>query len=342
MRVTIIGIGNVGCALAVDLESRGHTALLWADPAYRTTLDTIRTAQQLSSIGIIAGTFRPQPVESLEDAIASSKIVIIATPSAGHDSVLVELAKHDLRAHTVIAISGNFFSLVATKRINARAILETVSSPFGCRLTGDGQTVFVKSMKARLDIAAASRIPDAALQDEIGEVFRAPLAWCANAVELALMCFNGVIHPAAALLNVARIETAPDFFFYCEGMSRSVTKVQEAVDAERIRIANALGFAPEAWLQAYKTIYGTTYPDVATLVADRTIAHNMTKGAPSGAVGSAGRTSWGAHAKHSCADRFGVECNRDGLYGDREKFEGAGVGHALEGRFSAEVQCSFS
>jgi opine dehydrogenase len=53
---------------------------------------------------------------------------------------------------------------------------------------------------------------------------------------------NPVIHPAVTLLNAAHIErTGGAFLFYEEGVTEAVGRVIEAVDRERLAIANALG-----------------------------------------------------------------------------------------------------
>ncbi|KAJ7458538.1 putative NAD/NADP octopine/nopaline dehydrogenase [Mycena latifolia] len=270
MRVSILGTGSVGCALAVDLESRGHKAVLWAHPAHRSTFNKIWDNEHLKSMGAISGTFYPEATTDLAYVVRSTKIIIITTPSTGHDAILAELAKHDLRTHTIIAISGNFFSLAASRRIEAR-LLDTFSSPYACRMKGD--QVFVAGIKSQLQIAALQDALDQQLRDEIDDVFSMPLTWCRNVVELGMMYFNGVVHAAPAVMNIGRIETAPDFFFYREGMSASVAKVQEQVDRERLEIARAFGFDLEPFLQVHNSHYDTNFADIAT-VARESVPHS--------------------------------------------------------------------
>ena len=53
---------------------------------------------------------------------------------------------------------------------------------------------------------------------------------------------NPVIHPAVTLLNAGLLErTGGDFLFYEEGVTESVGRLIEAVDRERLAIAEALG-----------------------------------------------------------------------------------------------------
>ena len=53
-----------------------------------------------------------------------------------------------------------------------------------------------------------------------------------------------MIHPAVTLLNAGLIErTGGAFLFYEEGVTESVGRAIEAVDRERLAIADALGRA---------------------------------------------------------------------------------------------------
>ena len=76
-----------------------------------------------------------------------------------------------------------------------------------------------------------------------------------------------MIHPAVSLCNVALIErTGGDFLFYEEGVTDGVGRVIEAVDTERLAIADALGVSvlrdPELGIaQGYQAVnnYSTGY-----------------------------------------------------------------------------------
>lgn len=63
-----------------------------------------------------------------------------------------------------------------------------------------------------------------------------------NVLHTALENPNPVIHPAVTVASAAQIErTAGDLLFYEEGVTRSVARLIEAVDAERIALGAALG-----------------------------------------------------------------------------------------------------
>ena len=64
----------------------------------------------------------------------------------------------------------------------------------------------------------------------------------ATVFQTSLQNGNPVIHPAVTLMNAALLErTGGDFRFYEEGVTRSVGRLMEAVDNERLAIAAAFG-----------------------------------------------------------------------------------------------------
>jgi len=53
---------------------------------------------------------------------------------------------------------------------------------------------------------------------------------------------GAVFHPALTVLNAGWIEDDADFQFYIEGCTPSVARVLERLDAERVAVAEAVGF----------------------------------------------------------------------------------------------------
>ncbi|KAI0200929.1 putative NAD/NADP octopine/nopaline dehydrogenase [Astrocystis sublimbata] len=269
--VSIIGAGNCGCAFAADLENRGIRVLLYAHPDHSRNVDTIRGNGYLDSIGKVEGRFYPTVSTDMEETLQFSNVVIIAVPSYGQENILSELEKFDVSKHIIIAASGNFFTLVAHKRIRARYLLETSASPYGSRMVGGQQHeqqhlaeswygINVFGFKTVMPIGALPTDIGAHLRAEIGTIFPGSLQWCSNVVEAALYNFNGVLHPITAIMNAGWIEhTKGDFFFYQEGMSLSVTKIMQEVDNERVAIGNAYGSQLSSCLEQMNTYYGLNH-----------------------------------------------------------------------------------
>ncbi|KAI0187908.1 putative NAD/NADP octopine/nopaline dehydrogenase [Xylaria flabelliformis] len=287
--VSIIGVGNCGCAFAADLENRGIKVLLYAHPNHSTSADAIRTNGHLDSIGEVEGRFYPVVTTSMYAALRFSTIVIVAVPSFAQDDILAELEKHDVSNHIIIAASGNFFTLVACNRIRARYLLETSASPFGSRLldgkqseqglSDSGYRVHVLGFKSVMPIASLPTDMDEDLRADIGVIFPKPLQWCSNVIEVAFYNFNGVLHPITAVMNAGWVEhTKGDFYFYRQGMTPSVTKIMEQIDNERVAIASHYGRATSC-LKQMNTYYGLNYSSLNEF-AEKSTLHSTMKVCP--------------------------------------------------------------
>ncbi|KAL1859848.1 hypothetical protein Plec18167_006320 [Paecilomyces lecythidis] len=245
-RVTIIGAGPCGCAFAADLASRGKSVMLYGHPEHRGAIPMIeRNDGWLSASGEISGRFKVQTTSDLSLALQHSLFIVTTVPSYGQNTILQDLARFDLRNHTLIINVGNFFYLAARQNINARAILETDISPYATRITGD--TVFVKGVKKALaiwiDPERLGSQDEFGLRRQVEDIFSQTLIWCDSLLQVGLNNINPVVHCPAALMNAGWIEaTKGDFYFYAQGMSPSVSRVTEKVDNERLAIARAYGF----------------------------------------------------------------------------------------------------
>ncbi|KAI1319635.1 putative NAD/NADP octopine/nopaline dehydrogenase [Xylariaceae sp. FL0255] len=288
--ISIVGIGNCGCAFAADLESRGIKALLYAHPEHRANADAIRRNGYLDSIGSVEGRFYPLVSTDMGEALHFSTVIIIAVPSYAQDEILAELEKYDLSNHIIIAASGNFFSLVAAQRIQARYLLETSASPFGSRML-DGKSnevglsdsffgVHVLGFKTTMPIGSLPIDMSSDLRDEIQTIFPKPLQWCSNTVEAAFYNFNGILHPITAVMNAGWIEhTGGDFYFYRQGMTPAVTKIMEQLDNERVEIAKCYGAATSC-LDQMNLYYGLNHGSLNEF-AEKSKLHSTLKVCPS-------------------------------------------------------------
>lgn len=289
--VTIIGAGPCGCAFAADLASRGVSVLLYGHPDHRGALPMVeKNNGWLNADGEISGRYQIKTTSDLYLAIRHSSFIVTTVPSYGQDTILQVLSQFDLSKHTLIINVGNFFYLAARQKVNAHAILETDISPYAVRITGD--TVFIKGVKNSLAIWAEppttqlDRLDPQAelgLRRQVESIFSQNLVWCQNLLQVGLNNINPVVHCPAALMNAGWIEaTKGDFYFYAQGMSPSVSRVTEKVDAERLAIARAYGLD----LVSVTTYMNENYKHDQEYrnyheFASGSVIHNKTKSSPS-------------------------------------------------------------
>src|SRR4051794_11118802 len=118
---------------------------------------------------------------------------------------------------------------------------ETSTLPYAVRVTEPGVVNVFLKLTAGVYLAGLPRAATDALHDLVKDVWPA-VEKAESVFQTSLQNGNPVIHPAVTLLNAGLLErTGGDFLFYEEGVTESVGRMIEAVDAERQAIAARLG-----------------------------------------------------------------------------------------------------
>ncbi|ATY61894.1 6-phosphogluconate dehydrogenase [Cordyceps militaris] len=273
----IIGAGNVGCALAVDLSDQGNDVVL------RTTTGhpgNTRNIQDNHGFLVATGQFKGCFSVKVSQGFTQLKetILFVAIPSTGIDEVLGELAGYDLRKTILIFITGHAASIKAHMRTNAKAVLETATSPYSSRISADG-SISVRAIKKRLTLSVLGANISQDDATKVDVLFRMQVEWCPSVLQTFLSGVNGVVHVPTVLMNLGWMETTNgNFYFYRQGMSPGVCSVIEALDKERLAVAAAYNVRIQSVVETYNVNYGTNEATFRDFV-DKTVAHNSTKGA---------------------------------------------------------------
>lgn len=277
-RVSIVGAGPAGFALAADLEIHGTSVLVYSHPTHLRHANYVVDKGCLQASGAIEGSTNPRVTFDMSDVIDFSKIIILTVPSTGQETVLQELKRFPLRQYTIIAIPGNLFSLIIDAEMEVENILETNLSPYSCRMKEGELAVLGK--KSLFFIAALPKDLSPESNDEIQRIFPTELKWCNNVIEVCLSNINGVFHPLMMLMNAGRIEsTAGDFLLYRDGLTPSVANAILAVDRVRVEIGEAFGFRLDSVIEVSNECYGQNFTDLVDL-AQNSEPHNKLR-APS-------------------------------------------------------------
>jgi opine dehydrogenase len=145
-------------------------------------------------------------------------------------------------------------------------VAETNTLPYAVRVTEPGKIRVFLKLRGGLFLAALPAGNTEYVLNMVRDVYPHLLA-AKNIMQTSLQNGNPVIHPAITLMNVGLIErTGGDFYFYEDGVTTAVGRLVEAVDKERLAIAQKLGVDvipdPElGMIQGYQTEnnYDTSY-----------------------------------------------------------------------------------
>ena len=232
LRVAILGGGAIGLGAAALLASRGHRPVLWSRSG---------AAAVLRAEGALAADAPMETAASIGGAIAGADAVLLALPAFAHRAVLDAAAPH-LRPGQSVILSGHlsFAALYLAGLVPAGVTIiawgTTITS--GRRIAPGA--VRVNTIRASVDLATvpeAAAAPGLALcQRLFGDRFRARDGLLA----IALSNVNPQNHMGIALCNLTRMERG-EAWLQNDNITDAVGRLLEALDAERLAIADAVG-----------------------------------------------------------------------------------------------------
>ncbi|CUI71508.1 NAD/NADP octopine/nopaline dehydrogenase family protein [Achromobacter xylosoxidans] len=252
MRIGVIGGGHGCYAAAADLAEKGHRVRLWRRDA--AAFDSPRRAGALEVTDYrgtrhIALGEAPGQIELTADlaaATAGAQLLVIPLPSTSHATLAPELAPHLRDGQVVFLPPGTFGSYLFARALRQAgnpaevAFAETGTLPYLARKHGD--RVVISAYATRLPTGVfPSRLADSALAT-LAQAYPS-IEPIEDALSGALMNAGPVIHPPLILMNAGPLEHFERWDIHNEGTQPSIRRVTDALDAERIAIRAALGYA---------------------------------------------------------------------------------------------------
>jgi opine dehydrogenase len=259
--VAIIGAGIGGIYVAAELGLKGCRLRL-AD-INDATLTAVR-AHGGVDVETDDGT-KLAPIEvvttDLRSAVEGADVIIVATGGNAQATVARTLAPHLVDGQIILLIQGNTGgSLIVRRALDAAGsraavdVAEMDNYPLSCwRL---GPTRIRPIVRKRwLQIAAfPGRRGDAVLA-RLGPLF--PTAVMAETViHTGFTNANAMLHVANCVANAAHIERGQAYKFYAEGVTPAVARLYEAINAERVALAAALGATVLNLADWFDRVYG--------------------------------------------------------------------------------------
>jgi opine dehydrogenase len=261
--IVVVGGGHSAFGLAGDLALRGFAVRLLESPGHEEAVAPIRDTGIIRVRGTRGdGDARlalvtTDPAEALKGA----RLVLVAVPAYAHEAVATLCAPHLAPEAVIVLMPGNaggalaFRADVASVGGLAPVVAEASSFVFACKKDApDG--VWIRGVKQGLGVGVLPASATAEVMATLAPVYP-ELCPATDVLETSLSNANHVAHPPALLLNLARIESlGPDYSFFHEGMTRSVCRLTDAIDAERLSVVRCLGYPEETLLAQLTRFYG--------------------------------------------------------------------------------------
>jgi opine dehydrogenase len=247
MRIAVLGGGHGSYAAAADLSEQGHEVRLWRRDA--AALEPVRAAGSI--VLIDAAGQRRVPVARITadvgDAVRGAELLLLPSPATAQDDIATAIAPHLADGQVAFLPPGTFGSVTMARRTAAagsRADVlwaETGTLPYLARRRApDTVAITIRAVRLPTGVYPARRADEALAT--IRRAYPAVLA-CGDALSGALMNAGPIIHPPLILMNAAPLEHQARYDIHLEGTQPSVRAVTDALDAERIAVREALGYA---------------------------------------------------------------------------------------------------
>lgn len=252
MKITVLGGGHGCYAAAFEMAEKGHDVVLWRRDA--NALNALAATGQLLikdfqgeraiSVGFENSQINLQ--HNLQLAIEHAELIIIPLPATTHLNLAEQAAAYFTDGQVVYLPPGTFGSFVFAKAMKQAgnhakvAFAETGTLPYLVRKHGVNQIVVS---------GYATRLPTGVFPSYLSEHAFKILKQAYPSVEPiedglsgALMNAGPIIHPPLIMMNAGPLEHFEAWDIHNEGTQPSIRRVTNQLDAERMRVREALGY----------------------------------------------------------------------------------------------------
>ncbi|PZQ50183.1 MAG: NAD/NADP octopine/nopaline dehydrogenase [Rhodovulum sulfidophilum] len=243
-RVSIVGLGPIALSTAAYLVDQGRQPLLWS-PKERWHAPGIR-GYAASFEGRITGPRQFPLAGQAADLAAWAETIVICLPGKWHKQAMDALAPHLTPRHRVIISSHCSFGAQYLRRSLASAgveipIIAWSTTLATCNPLGD-RHFKVMTLRRVIDVATTPRrLSDEGLAVSIA-LFGPRFQPRDGVMAIAVSNVNPQNHLAICLCNLTRMEQGEVWNFNLN-ITETVSRLIDALDAERIGLASDLGVA---------------------------------------------------------------------------------------------------
>jgi opine dehydrogenase len=258
--IAIIGAGIGGVYLAAHLGVAGFKLRLH-------DLDDARLADIRAMGGITvegdAGGFAAveQATPNLRAAVDGADIIIIVTGGNAQEGAARLLAPLLRDGQLILLIQGNTGGSLVVRHALDRAgchaavdIAEMDNYPYSCRRLAPTRIRPIVA-KRWLQIASFPGNRIGAVFARLSPLFPQAVA-APDIISTGFTNANAMLHVANCIANAGRIESGGSYKFYAEGVTPAVARLYEAINAERVAVAAALGAAVPDLADWFERAYG--------------------------------------------------------------------------------------
>jgi opine dehydrogenase len=197
----------------------------------------------------------------LEVAVDGADVIVVVTGGNTQAAVARSLAPLLQDGQAILLIQGNTCGSLIVRRAlddaGCRAdvdVAEMDNYPYSCwRLSATRIRPIIRKRWLQIATFPGKRIGDVfpLLAPLFPEAVAAP-----NILYTGFTNANAMLHVANCVANAGRIESGTSYKFYAEGVTPAVARLYEAINAERVAVAAALGASVPTLADWFDRVYG--------------------------------------------------------------------------------------
>ena len=265
MKITVIGAGNGGQAIAGYLALQGYKVYLYDRSLPK--IEELKRKRGIQLTGRIVGFGEIHCfTTSIEEAVKNAEIVMVTTVANAHADIARSIAPYISDGMMIILNPGRTCGALVFKQVlkecgvKPRYFLgEAQTLVYACRLISNGR-VNIIGVKDEVLLAALPASDTDCVIKRASEILPC-FEKADNVLCTSLENIGSMFHPCVCLFNAATIERQSQFWFYRD-MTEQVAGFIEAFDTERIAVGKAYGqdlLSVNEWIKyAYKDTRGET------------------------------------------------------------------------------------
>ncbi len=261
MKITVIGAGNGGFAIASHLALKGHAINLYS--IFKEELEPIISKGGIELEGAEGKGFAilDKVTNDIKLAIEDAELIMIVTPANAHAKIARDCSPYLKDNQVVILNPGRtggaleFDKVLKEEKIKNRPIIgEAQTLIYACRKISSTKVV-IYGVKKSLSVASFPAKNIERLIKVLNKAYPQFIP-AVNVLETSLNNIGAIFHPAPTILNSARIESGEEFDYYHEGITPVVATVLENIDRERVEVAKALKVEAQYAIDFLRESYG--------------------------------------------------------------------------------------
>ena len=259
MKITIIGAGNGGSAMAADLSVKGHSVTLFKSSTKGNMVhfDALVKSGGEITLKDVDGEKRTKihkVTNDIQEAFSEEpRVIVLFTNTRFHEELIKRIAPYLKDDQIVLLEPGYLSTAYFLKHCRNRhiTIAEAQSSPLDCRIIAPGVVkILFRNERNPVGIYPSAQTEEAA---SVLQQFDLHFVVLESVTEAALHNPNLIVHTIGAIMSIPRIEyTDGDYSMYREVFTPSIWNLVEKLDAEKMEILGSLHLRKIPYVEACK------------------------------------------------------------------------------------------